>query len=205
MVIGVPAVVYTLPANFTATTITSGGIVQADLQTIKTQAVTAAAGVTFPTSIASPTNITAGTITTVTTLTNLPAATTDWITAAAVSAGAVTKIQSGLSTYAGGDTSGTTTLLSRVTGAVALAGSAPSWYATTGLKLASDGLDSVVIDAAINARQAISLIASATAGTVGGNDTNSPVFKGINTNTTRITATTTSAGNRTAVTLSPPA
>lgn len=41
-----------------------------DVETIKTQAVTAAAGVTFPTSIASPTNITAGTITTVTNLTN---------------------------------------------------------------------------------------------------------------------------------------
>jgi hypothetical protein len=34
----------------------------------------------------------------------------------------------GASTYAGGDTAGTTTLLSRVTAAVALAGSAPSWY-----------------------------------------------------------------------------
>jgi hypothetical protein len=43
-----------------------------DVETIKTQAVTAAAGVTFPTSIASPTNIAAGTITTVTNLTNAP-------------------------------------------------------------------------------------------------------------------------------------
>lgn len=38
------------------------------------QAVTAAAGVTFPTSVASPTNITAGTIATVTNLTNAPTA-----------------------------------------------------------------------------------------------------------------------------------
>lgn len=45
-----------------------------DVETIKTQTVTAAAGVTFPTSIASPTNITAGTITTVTNLTNAPSA-----------------------------------------------------------------------------------------------------------------------------------
>lgn len=45
-----------------------------DLETIKTQAVTAAAGVTFPTSVASPTNITAGTITTTTNLTNAPTA-----------------------------------------------------------------------------------------------------------------------------------
>ena len=75
----------------------------------------------LPASPASTTNITAGTITTVTTvgtvttLTNLPAAPTDWLTAAVVKADAVTKIQSGLSTYAGGDTSGTTTLLSRLT------------------------------------------------------------------------------------------
>jgi hypothetical protein len=91
------------------------GNLPADLQTIKGQAVTAAAGVTFPASIASPTNITAGTIATVTTLTNLPAAPTDWLSAAAVSAAAVNKVQAGLSTYAGGDTAGTTTLLARLT------------------------------------------------------------------------------------------
>jgi hypothetical protein len=39
---------------------------------------------------------------TVTTLTTLPTAPTDWLTAAAVKADAVTKIQSGLSTYSGG-------------------------------------------------------------------------------------------------------
>ena len=41
---------------------------------INAQTATAAAGVTFPSSIASPTNITAGTITTVTNLTNAPTA-----------------------------------------------------------------------------------------------------------------------------------
>lgn len=45
-----------------------------DVETIKTQAVTAGAGVTFPATIASSTNITAGTITTVTNLTNAPTA-----------------------------------------------------------------------------------------------------------------------------------
>lgn len=40
---------------------------------------------------------------------------TDAISAASVSAAAVTKIQAGLSTYAGGDTAGTTTLLTRLT------------------------------------------------------------------------------------------
>lgn len=42
-----------------------------DVDTIKTQAITAAAGITFPASLASPTNITAGTITN---LTNAPTA-----------------------------------------------------------------------------------------------------------------------------------
>ncbi len=77
--------------------------------------------------------------------------------------------------------------------------------AASGVSLASAGLDAIVIETGINARQAISIIAAANAGLASGNDTNSPVFKGINTNTTRITATTTAAGNRTAVTLSPPA
>lgn len=82
-----------------------------DLNTIKTQTVTAAAGVTVPSSIASPTNITAATgvvlsgvthtgavIPTVTTLTNLPAITTDWLTGTGVAASAVTKVQAGLAT-----------------------------------------------------------------------------------------------------------
>lgn len=45
-----------------------------DLDTIKTQTVTCAAGVTVPATIASATNITGGTITTVTNLTNAPTA-----------------------------------------------------------------------------------------------------------------------------------
>ncbi|SOD42352.1 hypothetical protein [Nitrosovibrio sp. Nv4] len=53
------------------------------------QTITAAAGVTFPSSVASPTNITAGTITTVTNLTNLPSITAGWITAAGIAAGAL--------------------------------------------------------------------------------------------------------------------
>jgi hypothetical protein len=55
-----------LPTNFSALAITAGGIVQADLQTIKTQTVTCSGGVTIPAAtLASTTNITAGTITTV--------------------------------------------------------------------------------------------------------------------------------------------
>lgn len=56
------------------------------------QTVSAAAGVTFPSSVASPTNITAGTITTVTTtvnLTNLPAIPAGWLTASGIASGAL--------------------------------------------------------------------------------------------------------------------
>jgi hypothetical protein len=74
-----------------------------DVETIKTQAVTCAAGVTVPSAIASTTNITAGTITTTTNLTNLPAITANWLTAAGIAADAVTEIQSGLATQASVD------------------------------------------------------------------------------------------------------
>jgi hypothetical protein len=89
---------------------------------------------------------------TTTTLTNLPAITTDWLTGTGVAASAVTKIQAGLSTYAGGDTAGTTDLLTRLTatragyldnlsgGAVMLASSysAPPSAATISTQVASD-------------------------------------------------------------------
>lgn len=48
----------------------TAGIPDVSMKNIANQTVTAAAGVTFPSSVASPTNITAGTITTVTTVTN---------------------------------------------------------------------------------------------------------------------------------------
>lgn len=72
-----------------------------DVNTIKTQAVTAAAGVTFPTDIASPTNITAGTITTVTNLTNAPTngdftATMKTSIGTAVAASAVASVTAGV-------------------------------------------------------------------------------------------------------------
>jgi hypothetical protein len=61
-----------------------------DLNTIKTQTVTAAAGVTFPTSIASPTNITAGTITTATNVTTVNGLAAAVITAASIAGDAIT-------------------------------------------------------------------------------------------------------------------
>jgi len=81
-------------------------------------------------------------VTTTTTLTNLPAATTDWLTAAGVKADAVTKIQAGLSTYAGGAVAsvtgtvggiaGTTQTLDALQTAVNSTHGAGSWATATG-------------------------------------------------------------------------
>jgi hypothetical protein len=61
VVIGCPATVFTDPANFAALAITSGGIAQADIQTIKTQAVTCAAPVTVLASVGTAATSTAQT------------------------------------------------------------------------------------------------------------------------------------------------
>lgn len=74
----------------------------------------------------------------------------------------------------------------------------------TGVKLTSAGLDLVVIETGLNARQALSVIASANGGVLSGADTGSVIIKGAGVATTRITATTDSTGRPT-VTLSPPA
>jgi hypothetical protein len=118
-----------LPANVWDSLYGGTTKLQVDVETIKTQAVTCAAGVTVPSSIASPTNITAASGValaasqhvivdsgTVTTLTNLPAATSDWLTAAAVKADAVTKIQNGLATPTN-ITGGTITTVTNLTNA----------------------------------------------------------------------------------------
>lgn len=76
---------------------------------------------TFPGTVASTTNITAATGVVVssgviTTLTNLPTIPANWLTAAGIAAGALNG-KGDWSTYAGGDTAGTTTLLGRITAA----------------------------------------------------------------------------------------
>jgi hypothetical protein len=61
------------------------------------------------------------------------------------------------------------------------------------------------VEAGVNARQALSPILAACAGTVSGAGTGTIVINGGNVVATRITATTDGAGNRTAVTLYLPA
>jgi hypothetical protein len=119
-----------------------------DVNTIKTQAVTCAAGVTVRADVgaaaapgaangmfiagsnaATTVNIT-GTISTVTTLTNLPAITTDWLTAAGVKADAVTKIQAGLATPTN-ITAGTITTVTNLTNLPAVT---TDWLTAAGVK-----------------------------------------------------------------------
>lgn len=74
-----------------------------------------------------------------------------------------------------------------------------------GVILAAAGLDSVVVETGINARQALSPILAAAAGATSGAGTSGPfVIKGGNSSTTRVSATVDNSGNRTAVTLTLP-
>lgn len=75
----------------------------------------------------------------------------------------------------------------------------------TGYVLSAAGLDAVLVEAGVNARQALSPILAASAGVLLGAGTGTIVVKGGNVAVTRITATTDNAGNRTAVVLSIPA
>ncbi len=73
-----------------------------------------------------------------------------------------------------------------------------------GYALVSSGLDAIEVESGINARQALSPILAACAGVVSGAGTGVVVIKGGNSSTTRITATTDNAGNRSSVTLTLP-
>jgi hypothetical protein len=74
----------------------------------------------------------------------------------------------------------------------------------TGYSLGSSGLDAIVVETGVNARQALSPILAAAAGVLSGAGTGTVIIKGGNVNTTRIIASTDSNGNRTSVTLSLP-
>lgn len=72
------------------------------------------------------------------------------------------------------------------------------------VQLAANGLDAIVIEPGVNARQALVPILATACGQISGAGTNTIVIKGGNTTTTRITATVDAAGNRTAVALNLP-
>ena len=110
------------------------------------QTISAAAGVTVPSSIASPTNITAGTITTVTTVTNGVTVTTNndktGYTASTVSdkTGYSLLATTGLGNQTANITGNLSGSVGSVTGAVGSVTAAVAVSDKTGFKLASDGL-----------------------------------------------------------------
>lgn len=75
----------------------------------------------------------------------------------------------------------------------------------TGYKLAPDGIDLIVVEAGVNARQALSPILASACGRLTGAPSGTIVIRGGNVATTRITAATDADGNRTSVTLALPA
>jgi hypothetical protein len=122
--------------------------------------------------------------------TTLTALATGAITAAVIADGAIDT-----ATFASGTT------IPRVTLADVLTSNSDK----TGYSLAAAGLDSVVIETGMNARQAMSVIASASAGVLAGAATTTVTIAAAGVSATnRVTATVDSSGNRSAVTLSLP-
>lgn len=79
---------------------------------------------------------------------------------------------------------------------------------TAGVELSSTGLDAVVVETGVNARQALAIIGSSVAGKAAGLDTSTATFYAIGasgTSTVRGVYTVDASGNRTASTLTPPA
>ncbi len=97
------------------------------------------------------------------------------------------------STYAGGP-------VSSVVGPVTVGSNQDK----TGYTLGGSGLDAVAVEAGLNARQALSVVAAATAGVLTGAGTGTVDVKGVGVATSRITATTDAGGNRSQVVLALP-
>ena len=74
-----------------------------------------------------------------------------------------------------------------------------------GVALASNGLDAVAVEVGLNARQALSICAAALAGVLAGAGTTTITINGAGVATLRITATVDANGDRSSLTLAPPA
>jgi hypothetical protein len=75
----------------------------------------------------------------------------------------------------------------------------------TGFTLASSGLDAVVVETGLNARQALSIVGAAVAGKLSGAGTATITMAGAGVAAERLAATVDGSGNRSSVTLTPPA
>jgi hypothetical protein len=128
--------------------------------------------------------------------------------------GAITGSLSGsvgsVSGNVGGSVASVVGAVGSVTGAVGsvagnVDGTVASVVTKTGYALAANGLDSIVVETGLNARQALSINASASGGKLSGAATTTITILGAGVATTRILATVDEDGNRSAVTLTPPA
>jgi hypothetical protein len=81
----------------------------------------------------------------------------------------------------------------------------PLLDASLRVSLGTAGLDAVTVETGLNARQALSIAAASGAGVLAGATTSTVTIAGAGVATNRITASVDGSGNRTAVTLAPPA
>lgn len=184
-----------VPATLASTDVT--GNISVDLDTIKTQTVTCAAGVTVLASVG-------------TTSASSPQSGDSYGRLGAAGAGLTaigdTRLAnldaavSTRSTYAGGAVASVTGSVGSVTAGVTVSSNSDK----TGFKLAADGLDLIMLETGTNLRQGVTIIYAGSAGLTGGMNVNAPVIKGGGVNTTRITATTDEYGNRLSVALNLP-
>jgi hypothetical protein len=158
-------------------TAVASATVQANVAQIAGQAAVAAASVTFPATVGSSTLDAAGVRT------------------------AVGLASANLDTQIAGVKGDTAAILldTGTDGVVVASGS------KTGYSLTAAGMDSVAVESGLNARQALSIIAASAAGTLNGAATTTVTIDGAGVATDRIVATVDADGNRTAVTLTPPA
>lgn len=128
------------PANFSSLAITVGGVVKSDVDTIKTQTVTCAGGVTILASVGT---------TTISTAQSGDAFARIGEAGAALTALGDLRLAhldvavSSRSSYSGGDTAGTTTLLSRIPSALTITSGKVDVNDKTGFSLSAGGLNSV--------------------------------------------------------------
>lgn len=174
VVIGAPAVIFTEPPNYTLMSLDSSGRV--DAIKLASQTITAAAGITFPSSVASPTNITAGAITTVGSIG------VGGIGATAFAAGAIDSA------------------------AIAADAIGSSELATTAVNEIRDAIFARAFGAQYGSftfEQLIGLTVSVLAGILSGAATTTVTIKALDGTTTVVSATVDANGNRSALTVTP--
>jgi len=166
---------------------------QVDAVEFAGQTITAAAGVTLPSSVASPTNITAGTITTVTNLTNAP---TNGDLTATMKTSVTTAATAATPTVTLADDAITAAkIAANAIGASELAADAANEIADALLDRTNG------IETSYTLRQALRIVLAAAGGKASGLNTTEAKYRDVGDTVDRITATVDADGNRTAVTL----